>query len=125
MDFLLADAGESLGGTTGWVGTGILGAVLSWLMFIHLPAKDKQLKELLESKDGLIQGMIDRHNANMRDVSVDFKNALEHVTAHCEKEISRLMESWQRDMSQLTKAIHDLAISFEGAQQKHAKGDQS
>ncbi len=32
---------------SGWVGAGLLGAVLAWLMFKHLPDKDRQLKELV------------------------------------------------------------------------------
>jgi hypothetical protein len=32
---------------SGWAAAGILTGVLGWLMFIHLPAKDKQIKELI------------------------------------------------------------------------------
>lgn len=39
---------DSLSGGAGWVGAGLLGAVLAWLCFFHLPAKDKQLKELID-----------------------------------------------------------------------------
>lgn len=31
-----------------WVASGLFGAVLAWLLFVHLPAKDKQIRELLE-----------------------------------------------------------------------------
>ena len=39
---------DPLTGGAGWIGAGLLGAVLSWLLFIHLPAKDKQVKEMVE-----------------------------------------------------------------------------
>lgn len=39
---------DPLSGGAGWVGAGLLGVVLLWLTFIHLPAKDKQLRELLQ-----------------------------------------------------------------------------
>ena len=34
---------------SGWASFGIAGLVLSWLLMIHLPAKDKQLKEFLDA----------------------------------------------------------------------------
>lgn len=42
-----ADAVDPISGGAGWVGTGLLGGVLSWLMFVYLPAKDKQMQQLL------------------------------------------------------------------------------
>lgn len=39
---------DALGGGSGWIGAGLLGAVLAWLMFKHLPAKDQQLKDLVD-----------------------------------------------------------------------------
>ena len=38
---------DGLSGGAGWVGAGMLGAVLGWLLFVYLPAKDKQIKDLL------------------------------------------------------------------------------
>ncbi len=46
----LAQAVETVpGGAAGWVGAGMLGMVLSWLFFVHLPAKDKMLVALVEA----------------------------------------------------------------------------
>ena len=45
---LLAQASEGLAGGAGWVGAGLLGSVLAWLLFFHLPAKDKLLMDLLQ-----------------------------------------------------------------------------
>ena len=36
---------------SGWAGAGLLGLVLAWLLFIHLPAKDKQIVEANDKKD--------------------------------------------------------------------------
>lgn len=36
---------------SGWVGAGLLGAVLAWLLLVHLPARDKQFSELAREKD--------------------------------------------------------------------------
>ena len=45
---LFAQSPEVISGGAGWVGAGLLGAVLSWLTLVHLPAKDKQVKELID-----------------------------------------------------------------------------
>lgn len=39
---------DSLSGGSGWIGAGLLGAVLSWLLFVHLPSKDKQLLDYIK-----------------------------------------------------------------------------
>jgi hypothetical protein len=55
---MLADVIDPLSGGAGWIGAGLLGAVLTWLFFMHLPSKDKQLRELTEAKDKQIEGLI-------------------------------------------------------------------
>ena len=57
---VLTEAPPLLGPQAGWVGAGLLGGVLSWLMFIHIPAKDKQLKDMLAEKDQRINELMDR-----------------------------------------------------------------
>jgi len=47
---LFAQTTDPISGGAGWVGTGLLGGVLSWLMFVYLPAKDKQIRELLSEQ---------------------------------------------------------------------------
>lgn len=47
MLMLLAQAADPLSGGAGWVGAGLLGCCLAWLFFVHLPAKDKLLLDLL------------------------------------------------------------------------------
>jgi hypothetical protein len=53
MPWLLLAQGDPISafGAAGWSSFGIAGLVLGWLLIIHLPAKDKQVKELNESKD--------------------------------------------------------------------------
>jgi len=87
---LLADATSAatdtlIPGVSGWVGAGLLGLVLSWLLFVHLPNKDKQLKEFVDAKDALV-----------RDLTVKFKEALDIVISHCDEEIKACYESRDR-----------------------------
>ncbi len=58
MTWLLAQA-ESLSGGAGWVGAGMLGVVLSWLMFKYLPDKDRQLESLVASRDRVLSEQLD------------------------------------------------------------------
>jgi gas vesicle protein len=134
---LLADA-DPISGGAGWVGAGLLGMVLGWLLIIHLPAKDKQLQTLLDGKDGQLRSILAEGNALVREAFLkikemgeakdkqieamltrkweiiqaltrDYKDGLKEVSAHCEQEISRLTEYWQSQMGSLTHAIEDLA----------------
>ncbi len=41
---------DPISGGAGWVGAGLLGAVLAWLMFVHIPAGAKQMRELIASQ---------------------------------------------------------------------------
>jgi hypothetical protein len=54
-----ADPITALAGQSGWYGLGLLGLVMSWLLLVHLPAKDKQLKEYLEIKDSQFKTAVD------------------------------------------------------------------
>ncbi len=47
---LFAQSTDPISGGAGWIGAGLLGAVLSWLCLVHLPAKDKQLHEILDGQ---------------------------------------------------------------------------
>ena len=70
-----------LAGNAGWVGTGLLGAVLSWIFFWHLPAKDKQLKELMDSQ-----------LSYSREERKNFREALDKIVEHCSQENQRLTD---------------------------------
>lgn len=70
---------DTLSGGGGWVGAGLLGLVLAWLLFWHLPAKDKQIGEV-----------IDKHAAEAKATRDDFKTALASIMAHCEGKVDRV-----------------------------------
>lgn len=41
---------DPIGGGAGWLGAGLLGSVLAWLLLVYLPAQWKQFKELLNEQ---------------------------------------------------------------------------
>lgn len=87
---LFAQSLESLSGGAGWVGAGLLGGVLAWLLFFHLPAKDKQIEAMIRNKDEQMGSLMIRHDAIMTETRKDFKESLATVVAHCEKEFATL-----------------------------------
>ena len=97
---ILADGATESTAISGWAGAGLLSGVLSWLLFVHLPTKDKQLKEFLTERNdadhqsrsefiGEIKEIRAHYTARedkLRDVS---KQALDAVLQHCDKEAER------------------------------------
>jgi hypothetical protein len=80
---------EILGGTAGWTTSGLLAMVLYWLAFHYLPAKDKFIKELIEAHAKQMGEMMVTNGERSKADRADFQNALDRVTTHCEKELSR------------------------------------
>ena len=60
---VLAQSPDPIAGGAGWVGAGLLGLVLGWLLLVHLPAKDKQIMGLIADCDA--------HNENQRKQFVE------------------------------------------------------
>lgn len=76
---LLASAPDPISGGSGWVGAGLLGMVLGWLLLKHLPDKDRQLREILESKYAHIKEVIDKYDAREEKIYDGFKTTLEQL----------------------------------------------
>ena len=79
-----ADA-NALSGGAGWVGTGLLGSVLAWLLWVHLPAKDKQAKEVAEA-----------HAAEIKEHRTEFLAALKEQQAAHMVASDKAETRWQR-----------------------------
>jgi hypothetical protein len=135
---MYAQAPDPLSGGAGWIGAGLLGLVLGWLLIIRLPANDKQaeakdrlLREIVEAKDKAIADLIAAHDVQItalveskdrqyaellqkkweliKGLSQDYKDGLKEVTNHCQGEMTRLTTYWQAQMSSVVKAIEDVA----------------
>jgi hypothetical protein len=75
-----------------WVGAGLLGSVLAWLLFVHLPSKDKQAV----AKDAQLLAALEAKDAMMRQhiqhVSEKFDTALKEMREQCQEELASLRE---------------------------------
>jgi hypothetical protein len=115
---MAADAVDptSLSGGAGWVGAGLLGAVLSWLLLIHLPAKDKQFTSLTEVKDAQIRSIIDSKDrqltellaakwAAIQEITKETKYMVKTVAGHCERELEKITARFSHEMDRLIEAV--------------------
>ena len=121
-----------LTGGAGWVGASLLGLVLSWLLFKHLPEKDKQIASFVEKKDDMlkhvansfserIKGVAEQHTTAVKEMNAAHKEALDRVVRHCEQEMNTIGASLQREFTQLSGTVKDLAASV-GALKNQRKG---
>lgn len=85
---------DVIGGASGWVGTGLLGAVLSWLMFVHLPAKDKQAKELA-----------DTHSQRLDTLGAYHVKAVETVIAGQEVQLNRILDHCRTELESVVRGV--------------------
>lgn len=121
---------DPISGGAGWVGAGLLGLVLAWLLFIHLPAKDKQLAGLIESKDKQLADLVDSRDSFVRELTHNFRDAMQAaavaaavqdkerrddykaslatVVSHCEKETGQMSQAIRKDLGDLVS----LAVSL-------------
>lgn len=64
------------GAVAGWTSFGLAGLILAWLFLKHLPAKDEQIK-----------GLIDRHDSRIDSLAKTFSESLDKVVQHCKDEM--------------------------------------
>ncbi len=92
---LLADAApavDPISGGAGWVGAGLLGLVLGWLLLVHLPAKDKHVKDVVADKDALLKEFVGDKDKQVMTLIETFSGELKAERETCEKRWDRLIE---------------------------------
>ncbi len=114
----------ALSGGSGWLGAGLLGLVLSWLLLIHLPKKDLQLEVLLGRKDTQINAVIEAKNAQLsvllasRDqqqkmMHEENQKQLDLVIEHCKTEMTGVQQLFAQKIEHLDRSIVDLCESIQ------------
>lgn len=102
---LFADGGTTASEAAGWItaatttgSTGILIVVLRWIFYVHLPAKDAQIHDLISG-----------HRADVKDRDSRHQTALESVIEHCKEEMTRSSDSLEEKLGELKDSIGDLS----------------
>lgn len=112
-----AGAGNAIAGSAGWVGAGLLGLVLSWLLLVRLPATDRQTQNLIESRDKMCKDMDANHDSAFalaeKERRSDFQAALKTITDHCDREMATYRDFMQKDLGEVSSAIVDLRRTME------------
>lgn len=93
----VAQSSDPLSGGAGWMGAGLLGVVLAWLLLLHLPAKDKQMKEMIEvqAKERLEERLSREKVAETLKVSMA-ESAKEHTSNLKEFQLQHIKDA-ERD----------------------------
>ena len=104
-----AQAADPISGGAGWVGTGLLGAVLSWLLFVHLPSKDKQAREAAVSNAEQVKGLVETHDARCGVMTEQFLATLKHHTDQCAEERETNAVRWERLVERKAAAVEGLS----------------
>lgn len=100
---------DPLSGGGGWLGAGLLGLVLAWLLLKHLPDKDKFLTDTIDKKERVIEAQKAEFTAALHKQTSDHKAALSEIVEHCREENEHVRSTSDRQMSELTNTIRQLA----------------
>src|SRR5262245_37191013 len=136
MEWLILAQSEPLSGGAGWVGAGLLGAVLFWLLVIHLPNKDKQIDRMNEQKDKLCEGkdrqiaeqraellaslaelrkdflsamgkQTDQFAATVAAQQRDYREALQQALKHCEDEVGTMANGMHDAVAMMAASVKE------------------
>jgi len=98
-------AADPISGGAGWIGAGLLGAVLAWLMFVHLPGKDKLIRELQAESQAFVQRLMDRHDAAVKAQQEMFTSSLRGVTDHCSTELDKIASRFSDGIGEILQRL--------------------
>lgn len=100
LGFLVAQS-DPISGGAGWIGAGLLGAVLAWLTMVHLPAKDKQLKDILDRQEA----ERDKDRASRHEANAIFQKAMAETELQHIKDAEKDREAFLERNNRVEKAI--------------------
>ena len=82
----------------GWVGAGLLGLILSWLAFRHLPEKDAMIERLIKRSDDIIE----RREEMMRKAVADHAREQEEMRKVFRETLIQITGQYLATLSQIT-----------------------
>jgi BMFP domain-containing protein YqiC len=106
---------DPISGGAGWVGAGLLGLVLGWLLLKHLPDKDKKEERLIAGRDQMVHGITTEFSKSLRErdelvrevakgfaeqvgeVRHEFRDALQQILSRQDLHIARLAASIRQE----------------------------
>lgn len=96
---------DPLSGGSGWLGAGLLGLVLAWLLLKHLPSKDLQMKEFSEQKDRQLVVLTEKYEAKLDSMANTFRSESKEIRQKFEEALKVIMDHCSKEMAQITDAL--------------------
>lgn len=93
---MLAQA-EPLGGASGWTGAGLLGLVLAWLLFKHLPDKDRMTTALVDKHDAATAAIVEKHDLSTSGLTEAFRAELAEMRKTFERDSAANRETFKAE----------------------------
>jgi hypothetical protein len=111
MVFVVAQS-DPISGGAGWVGAGLLGCVLAWLLLVHLPAQEKSRREMVASHEAEMAEALKVQRADMLGAiaqqRTDFAASIERILRQHEIQMQHLAEAVNKDMQLTRQMIQEL-----------------
>ncbi len=95
-------------GAAGWAGTGILGGVLSWLLFKQIPEQTRILREIIKQHDDTEKAQRDAHVILEREQREDFKQTMQAMMEHSRSIVDGLGKALQADLRTMQKSMETM-----------------
>lgn len=103
---------DPISGGAGWIGAGLLGLVLGWLLLMHLPAKAKESKEereafgkslteLSNKFTTALDGQSERFNGRAEALRTDFASSLKIILTSSEKQLERVCQQHETQLERV------------------------
>ena len=110
---------QTLAGSSGWTGAGLLGLVLGWFLLYYLPKKEKaeedRSREHRESYEKVqkeyteqINNILDKKWQLIEQMQKEFSINLKDIAAHCSSELKVVTDTFRRENDRIIEAVKDL-----------------
>ena len=86
---------DPISGGAGWVGAGLLGLVLAWLLLKHLPDKDRMIREILKE-----------HDAEVKEIVAGFQGQLDRARGEYVASLKYVADKSEQVMKEQVAALH-------------------
>ena len=88
---------DPISGGAGWVGAGLLGLVLAWLLLKHLPDKDRQTALLIAAKDSAVNDVVKVFREEVREQRHDNQMTIDKVNSSHEIVLNQICAEFKED----------------------------
>src|SRR5262245_45428442 len=105
---MLFSQADTLSGGAGWVGAGLLGLVLGWLLLKHLPDKDRQVETARLAHLDAQAKMVKTFDDRLEKIAATFSAELKYEREQCEKRDERVLAVLKASEETTLRAIDEL-----------------